>query len=79
MNKIVAAFQGMHVLPAKHSNARLPKKCDYQTDRQTYRRTDRQSDMCRYASKATQKLVYHYLRLSVWPVVVYTVCTVETE
>ena len=31
--KIVAAFQGMHVSPAKHSYAWLPRKCDYQTDR----------------------------------------------
>ena len=29
----IAAFQGMHVLPAKHSNVWLPRKCDYQTDR----------------------------------------------
>ena len=32
---IVAAFRGMHVSPAKHSYAWLPRKCDYRTDRQT--------------------------------------------
>ena len=29
---------------AKHSYARLPRKCDYRTDRQTDGRTDRQTD-----------------------------------
>ena len=38
---IVAAFPGMHVSPAKHSYAWLPRKCDYRTDRQT---DTRQSD-----------------------------------
>ena len=36
----VAAFQGLHVLPAKHSYAWLPRKCDYRTDRQTDGQTD---------------------------------------
>ena len=32
----MAAFQGMLVLPAKHSDVWLPRKCDYwHTDRQT--------------------------------------------
>ena len=40
---IVAAFRGMHVSPAKHSYAWLPRKCDYRTDSHT--QTDaRQSD-----------------------------------
>ena len=39
--KIVAAFQGMHVSPAKHSYVWLPRKCDYRTDRQTDGQTDR--------------------------------------
>ena len=30
--------------PAKHSDARLPIKCDYRTDTKTDRRTDRQTD-----------------------------------
>ena len=30
MENIVAAFPGMHVSPAKHSYAWLPRKCDYQ-------------------------------------------------
>ena len=34
---VVAAFRGMHVSPAKHSYAWLPRKCDYQTDRRTDR------------------------------------------
>ena len=50
---------GMHVSPAKHSYARLPRKCDYQTDGQTDRQMDRQTPvkvipMYRYASQATQ-------------------------
>ena len=60
---IVAAFQGMHLSPAKHSYAWLPRKRDYHksvTTRQTDRQTDRQTPdkvipMCRYASQATQK------------------------
>ena len=39
-NNIVAAFRGMHVSPAKHSYAWLPRKCDYR-DRRSDRRTDR--------------------------------------
>ena len=56
--KIVAAFRGMHVSPAKHSSASVT---DGQTaDRQTDGRRDRQTTdkvipMCRYASQATQK------------------------
>ena len=37
---IVAAFRGMHVSPAKHSYAWLPRKCDYRTDGRTDRQTD---------------------------------------
>ena len=47
---IVAAFRGMHVSPAKHSYAWLPRKCDYRTDRQIDGQTDQtdagQSDPC---------------------------------
>ena len=32
-----ATFPGMHVLPAKHSFAWLPRQCDYRTDRHTDR------------------------------------------
>ena len=35
----MAALQGMHVSPAKHSYACLPRKCDYQRDRHTDRQT----------------------------------------
>ena len=58
IENIVAAFQGMHVSPAKHSYAWLPRKCDYQesvttgqTDRQT---PDKVIPVCLYASQATQ-------------------------
>ena len=61
---IVAAFRGMHVLPAKHSSGgvtdgRTDRRTERQTDRQTDGRTDRQMadkviPMCRYASQATQ-------------------------
>ena len=37
---IVAAFRGMHVSPAKHRYAWLPRKCDYWTDTQTDGQTD---------------------------------------
>ena len=37
---IVAAFQGMHVSPAKHSYAWLPRKRDFRTDTQTDGQTD---------------------------------------
>ena len=40
--KIVAAFPGMHVLPAKHSSESV--QTDGQTDRQTDRQTDGQTD-----------------------------------
>ena len=61
---IVVAFRGMHVSPAKHSYAWLPKvwlpkvwlpKCDYQnmTTRQT---PDKVIPMCCCASQATQKI-----------------------
>ena len=41
---IVAAFQEMHLSPAKHSYAWLPRKCDYRTNRNTHRQTPGQSD-----------------------------------
>ena len=58
----------MHVSPAKHSYAWLPRKCDYQesvttgqTDGQTDKQTpDKVIPMCRYASQATQKLFLIY-------------------
>ena len=52
----------MHLSPAKHSYAWLPRKCDYQTDTQTDRQTlDKVIPTCmyRYASQATQKAVLH--------------------
>ena len=54
--KIVAAFRGMHVSPAKHSFGKCDRKV-WQTDRQTDgQTTDKVIPMCRYASQATQKL-----------------------
>ena len=50
--KIVAAFQGMHVSPAKHSFGKCDRRTDGQADGQT---TDKVIPMCRYASQATQK------------------------
>ena len=51
ITKIVAAFRGMRVSPAKHSFG----KCDRRTDRQTDgRTTDKVIPMCCYASQATQ-------------------------
>ena len=53
----VAAFWEMHVSPAKHSYAWLPRQCDYRTDTQTERQTpEKVIPMCRYALKVTQKL-----------------------
>ena len=57
--KIVAAFRGMHVSPAKHSFGKCDRKCDRGMDRQTDGRTDgRTTDkvipMCLYASQVTQ-------------------------
>ena len=46
--KIVAAFRGLHVSPAKDSYGSVT---DGRTDRQT---TDKVIPMCRYASQATQ-------------------------
>ena len=43
VRNIVAAFQGMHVSPAKHSYAWLPRKCDYQ-ESVTTGQTDGQTD-----------------------------------
>ena len=39
----MAAFQGMLVLPTKHIDVGLPRKCDYQTDKHTHTDT-KQSD-----------------------------------
>ena len=42
----MAAFQGMHMSPAKHSYVRLPRKCDFRTDTQTDGQADAgQSDL----------------------------------
>ena len=41
IHNIVAAFRGMHVLPAKHSYAWLPRKCNYLTDGRMDGWTDR--------------------------------------
>ena len=51
----MAAFRGMHMSPAKHSSAWLPRKCHYWTDRHTHRQTDRQTD---WQSDARQSYPY---------------------
>ena len=59
--KIVAAFRGMHVLPANIALESYRKvwQTDRQMDGQT---TDKVIPMCRYASQATQKSnsIYNY-------------------
>ena len=50
----------MHVSPAKHSYAWLPRKCDYRTDRQT---SDKVIPMCCFASQATQKLKFILIKV----------------
>ena len=67
VENIVATFRGMHVWPAKHSYAWLPRSVTTgqthgQTGGRTDRRTNRQTPdkvipMCRYASQATQQTV----------------------
>ena len=53
MFKIVAAFRGMHVSPAKHSFGKCDRRV-WQTDRQRDgQTTDKVIPMCRYASQAT--------------------------
>ena len=42
--KILATFQGMHVLPAKHSCVYLLRKCGYRTDGWTDRQLRRQNN-----------------------------------
>ena len=49
IQNIVAAFQGMHVLLAKHSYVWLPRKCEYRTDRRT--------DRCR-----TNRIYHHFVQ-----------------
>ena len=54
----MATFQGMPMLPVKHSLCRptkawLPKKCEYQTDNQTERQTSDRALSC-YALQAAQ-------------------------
>ena len=75
--KIVAAFRGMHVSPAKHSLGKCDRQMDGrtvgrgrngQTDRRTDRRTtDKVIPMCHCASQATQKvdICFHISKLSV--------------
>ena len=61
----MAAFPRMHVSPAKHSYAWLPRKCDYRTYTQTDRQTpDKVILMCRFASQATQQKYLVMLLLS---------------
>ena len=68
MHIIVAAFRGMHVSPAKHSYAWLPRKCDYRTDTRTDRQTDAgQSDpyvpLCFAGDTKTTRCIMLFPRL----------------
>ena len=76
----MAALRGMHVSPAKHSYARLPKVWlpDRQRDgqRQTdgHRQTpDKVIPLCRYASQAkqqaTQKFLKHLNAICILPLI----------
>ena len=58
----------MHVSPAKHSYAWLPRKCDYRTERHTDGRTDRRrtkwslcATMLRRRQKTLQEMLVKYL------------------
>ena len=69
---IVEAFGEMHVLPAKHSSAWLPRKPDYRTDTRTDGQTDTgQSDpyvqLC-FAGDTKRSTLYkilHLVRISI--------------
>ena len=62
----MAAFRGMHVSPAKHSYAWLPRKCDYRTDTHTDGQTDAgQSDpyvsLCFAGDTKTTQTQFNFL------------------
>ena len=59
-SNIVAAFRRMLVSPAKHSYVRLPRKCDYRTDRQTDAgQSDPYVPLC-FAVDTTRKVCHSY-------------------
>ena len=59
---IVAAFQGMHVLPVKHSYGWLPRKCDYCTDTQT----DGWTDKCRTKWSLCAAMLHRWNKMWTW-------------
>ena len=64
---IVAAFRWMHVSPAKHSYAWLPKKCDYRTDGRTDAgQSDPYVPLCFAGDTKSFMTIYrlHYIHLS---------------
>ena len=65
--KIVAAFQGTHVWPAKHSFAWLPRKCDYQIDRPTDR-CQTKSSLCAAMLHRQHKIAFEWP----WPLTLNT-------
>ena len=62
----MAAFQGMHVLPANHSYVWLPRKCDYRTDTQA---PEKVIPMCCYASQAKE-----LAELTIYTTIYYRSC-----
>ena len=66
---IVATFRGMHVSPAKHSYAWLPRKCDYRTDGQTDAgQSDPYVPLCFAGDTIKQYLGYHWPYTEIVPV-----------
>ena len=55
----VAACRGMHVSPAKHSYAWLPRKCDYRTDTRTDRRQTKWSLCAAMLCRRHKKFISH--------------------
>ena len=64
-NNIVEVFRGMHVLPAKHSYAWLPRKCDYRTDRRRTKWTLCAAILRRWHKKKLQRLTCKLQMLSI--------------
>ena len=71
LRKIVAAFRGTHVSPAKHSFGKCDRKV-WQTDRQTDRRTDRRRtkwSLCVAMLRRRHKNLYSIYN-RIWPILI---------
>ena len=64
--KMVAAFRGMDVSPAKHSYVWLPRKCNYQTDRCQTKWSLYTAMLCRWHKKLAMHIqkTWHLIILS---------------